>query len=180
MKSGEKALTIQNVEKLLEVITDLNHSALIKLAITGGIRRGDIIGIYKKNVNFENNSVMFFENKKQLFHTVFIPIDTMNTLAMSVKSNKKTPFLFPANDIKRHICSKTAYNILQKYLKKAGIERRPFHALRATCIKLAQKKGWTSEQTAKHIDDTVRVVQEHYATPSNEEMSETAKERPII
>ena len=96
------------------------------------------------------------------------------------KSNNKSPYLFYSKDNKGHIASKTAYNILQRYLKIAGIEPVPFHALRATCIKLCERRGWTAEQTAKHTGDTVRVIQEHYLTPSVEEMKEIAQDKAIL
>jgi len=68
----------------------------------------------------------------------------------------------------------------QKYLTAAGVESKPFHALRATCIKLCQQRGWSVEQAAKLLGDTIRVVQEHYTTPSNEELKQVAREKPII
>ncbi|MCG2825156.1 MAG: hypothetical protein L6265_01035 [Thermoplasmatales archaeon] len=71
-------------------------------------------------------------------------------------------------------------NRFQKYLVVAGVESKPFHALRATCIKLCQRGGWSVEQAAKLVGDTIRVVQEHYTTPSNEELKQVARERPII
>ena len=79
------------------------------------------------------------EDKKR-FWTVFLPLNVINTIAMSIKSNPKSPYLFPAKNPKKHIADRTAYNILQKYLKKADINSKPFHALRSTCIKIAQKK----------------------------------------
>jgi integrase len=90
--------------------------------------------------------------------------------------------MFPKeNNVKKHLCSKTAYNMLQRNLSKLGFkENVPFHALRATCIKLCQKAGWTPEQTSKHVGDTIRVIQEHYSTPSIEEMKSVTRSKPIL
>ena len=57
--SGEKALTKSQVDKLLSVITDINHEALIRLAICSGIRREDLVGIKTKDVNTVDNSITF-------------------------------------------------------------------------------------------------------------------------
>jgi len=46
--------------------------------------------------------------------------------------------------------------------------------------KLCQRRGWSVEQAAKLVGDTIRVVQEHYTTPSNEELKQVVRERPII
>ena len=93
----------------------------------------------------------------------------------------KNTWLFPgARDSKKHISSRHVYNRFQTYLKNCGIKPRPFHALRATCIKLCQRSGWSIEQTAKLVGDTIRVVQEHYMTPSDEELSQVVREKSIF
>jgi integrase len=74
---------------------------------------------------------------------------------------------------------RTAYNILQHYCVAAGIPIRPFHALRATCIKFCQAAGWTPEQTAKHVDDRISTIQEHYLVPSMADMRELAIKKVI-
>lgn len=77
-------------------------------------------------------------------------------------------------------CGRTAHYRLQRLCIKAGIPKRPFHALRATCIKFCQAAGWSVEATAKHVGDTILVIQEHYTTPSQSEMKEFAQGKPII
>ena len=75
---------------------------------------------------------------------------------------------------------RTAYTRLQNYCKRAGIPCRPFHALRATCVKRCQAAGWTIEQVSRLTGDTVAVIQEHYAFPSASEMAEVAQSKPVI
>ena len=179
MTTGEKALTITQVNKLLSVITDLQDLALIKLAISTGIRRSDIVAVKSADVSIEELTVTFYENKKNAIHTVPVSEGMMNTLEMIMKINKGY-WLFPAKNDHLHISSKTAYNKLQTHLKRAGISPKPFHALRGTCAKLCQAKGWDIEKTAKLLNDTIKTVQGHYQTPSLEEMKETAKEKAIL
>jgi len=180
--SGEKALTIGAVEKLLDVINDIRDETLLRLAITGGLRREDIVKIFIKDIDFDNCAVTFYQHKKKNIHTVFLPDSTMLSLEKLIRVQKrlKSPYLFPSSKPKRHLSSRTAYNILQKYLKIAGLPSIPFHALRSTCVKLCQARGWSPEQSAKHIDDTLTTIQRHYTTPSEEERKETAKEKPIL
>jgi integrase len=113
-------------------------------------------------------------------HTVYISQDLMNLIKMYIDINKEK-WLFPsvfANST--HMSSRTAYNILQRNLKKANLPQRPFHALRATCVKMCQRARWSAEQTAEHLDDQVRTIQQHYSTPSDEEMKKIAEERKIL
>lgn len=179
-RSGEKSLTSHQVNKLLEYITDLQELALIQLAITTGIRREDIVKIKTNDVNIESGTVTFYEQKKR--RTKIVPLNpkTKNTLTMWIKINK-SPYLFPSrHKNKTHISGKTAYNILQNCLEKANLKSRPFHALRATTVKLCQRAGWNVEQTAELLGDRISTIQQHYATPTPSEMSEVVNEKPLI
>ena len=180
-KSGQKALTVPQVTKLLAVIDNLMDELLLKVAISGGIRRHDIVNILVENINFENNYLEFSEKKKRgRIKRTYLSQDVMNTITKWVKMKPKgNPYLFPGRG-KNSIADKTAYNILQKYLKKADLPARPFHALRATAYKIAKAKGWSVRESAEHIGDSTRVAEEHYGTPSTEEMKSRAMDNPII
>lgn len=178
--SGELALTEGQVEKLLSSVTELSELCLLKLALSAGIRRTDIVSIKSADINFDSSTVTFYEQKKRRTKVVPIPESTLRSLRMWLNINKSS-WLFPGiYDKKKHMSDRHAYNVLQRCLKNAGLPSRPFHALRATCTKLCQSRGWSPEQTAKLIGDSVKTVQEHYTTPSDEEMKEVAKEKSIL
>ena len=183
-RTGRKSLTEGEVNKLLSVITDLEHSALIMLAVSAGIRRGDIVKIKQKDFDYEKRKIIFFESKKNRTHTVYVPNNTAKVIQMLINSNKNEVYLFPGGTDRKHgkghISDKSAYNILNRYLEKAGLDKRPFHALRATCIKMCQKKGWKPEETAELVGDSLRVIQEHYSVPSEQEMKEVSEEKAIL
>lgn len=179
--TGEKALTEKQVENFLLKIGTVYDEALFRLALTTGIRREDIVNIKQADVNLEAGTVSFYEHKKDRIRTVPIPESTAQKLRQHLAIIGKGTWLFPApGDKKKHISSRQVYNRFQRYLKEAGIEPRPFHALRATCIKLCQRRGWSVEQTAKLVGDTIAVVQEHYSVPSEEELKQVAEEKAIL
>lgn len=179
-RSGEKALTLGQVQLLLSnPKLTIYDEALLRLAITGGLRRADLVETMKEN--FNSDMLDFVENKKgRRIHTIFLPLETVKVLNQLVEAYPKGPWLFPGANPRRHISGRTAYNILQRRLKEVGLPSRPIHALRATCIKLCQSRGWSAEQTAKHVNDRVQTIQEHYLTPSREEMAALAQEKAII
>jgi integrase len=182
--SGQRALTQDQLNRLLLCVTDLVHLGMLQLAVTGGLRREDLCKVKTSDVNFNDQSVTFYESKKKRIKKVYIPVTVMNTLRMIVNVNKKEPYLFPGNSEKirghGHVSGRNLWNIFKFYCQKTELEPRPFHSLRATCIKLAQKKGWSVEQTAQHVGDTISVIQEHYTTPSEEEMKEVINRKPIL
>lgn len=179
LTTGEKALTSPQVDKLLLCITDLQDLMMIKIAISTGIRRGDIVTIKCADINVQESTITFYEQKKRANHTVPLSKGVMTGIEMLMKTNK-SKWLFPAKGDRDHISSKTTYNRLNYYLIKCGIGRKPFHALRGTCAKMCQTKGWPVERTAKLLNDTIKTVQGHYTTPSLEEMKETAQEKAIL
>jgi hypothetical protein len=49
-------------------------------------------------------------------------------------------------------------NRLQVYCEHAGIQKRLFPRIKSNCIKFTQAAGWTPEEAAKLIGDTLRVI----------------------
>jgi len=180
-KTGQKALTPSQVKQLLSVVDNLMDEVLLKVAVSTGIRRYDVSKIMLDNINYDECYIEFAEKKKGgRIKRTYLSQDVMNTISKWVKMKPKgNKYLFPGRGPKP-ISDKTAYNILQKYLARAGLPPRPFHALRATAYKIAQKNGWTTRQAAEHIGDSTKVAEEHYGTPSTEEMKDRAINNPII
>lgn len=179
-KTGQKALTPPQINKLISVIDNLMDEVLITTAISTGIRRHDITMILDSNINHEQNYIEFNEKKKGgKIKRTYISKETSNLIKKWQNIKPRSKYLFPGRNNKP-ISDKTAYNKLQKYLERAGLPNRPFHALRATAYKIAQSKGWSVREAAEHIGDSTRVAEEHYGTPSTEEMKEKAINNPII
>ena len=178
---GEKALTEIEVNKLLAVVGRQDHEVLLRIGIELGLRRADVIAIEQSNINIEKHTLMFMELKKDAMHTVPLSDSLAKLIEQYLYTSSKNKWLFPStHSTKQHISSKTAWNILHRYLVKADLPERPFHALRATCVKLCQRKGWSIEQVMNLTNDSFRTIKTHYDTPSTEEMLEVAKTKPMF
>jgi len=178
-KSGEKALTRQEYEKLIAVITDLQDELLIKLAIATGIRREDLCNIKFDNVNLKDCKLVYVEAKKQhRIRTIDLP-DSIIVLVKKFygyigrKYLKEREYLFD-------FTGRTAYRHFNQWCVVAGISERPFHALRATCIKFCHAAGWSDEQISKLTGDKISTIQEHYMTPSVDEMRNVTQMKAIV
>lgn len=173
MKSGEYALTKAEWEKIKAVIDSLEDELLIKMAVSTGIRREDIVSISINNIDFDESYLTFHESKKNKNRTIFLSPEIMQLIRKYIKTIPKRDLLFD-------FTGRTAWNKLDRLCRRAGIPSRPFHALRATCIKFCDFAGWREEETAKLTGDSIRVIQEHYRTPSDSEMKEIAKSKITI
>lgn len=174
-RSGEKALTPREYEKLISVIDRQDDEVCIKLAVSIGARREDLAGIKVKDIDLDELKLSFFEQKKRRIHTVPLSPEMARLIRQLLHSRGKNQSsdLFPYT-------GRTMYDRLQRYCDKAEIPRRPFHALRATCIKRCQGAGWSIEQVSRLTGDTIAVIQEHYSYPSSSEMHEVAQLKPVI
>jgi integrase len=174
-KTGEFALTPTEYDKLLESCSSIEDETLIKFTVATGLRRADIVRVELQNLDTDSGKVTFSEKKKGgRIRTIYVGPKLRQLLNKYLKTTPKTQkMLFGFSE-------RTAYNKLQRLCDIAGIPQRPFHALRATCMKRCQRAGWTPEQVVDLTGDTLRVIQEHYATPSSSEMQEVSVNKEII
>lgn len=172
--SGEYALTPKEYQKIINVCNTLEDEVMIKLAVGCGLRRADITKAKIKDIDWTNKRLSFYEHKKSRIWIVPLGPNLIQLLQKYVRTLPKNQ-----KEILK-IEGRQAYNRLQKLCDVAGIPRRPFHALRATCIKRCQAAGWTPEQVSALTGDTIRVIQQHYLTPSIQEMAEVVNEKEII
>lgn len=179
-RTGEKALTPKQQELLIAASSSYREEVLFKLAMALGARRADIIRLRWDNIDLEQRSVTYLEAKKgESTHIAYLPESVIQILKRW-RENTQGPYVFPGTS-DGHIASKTAYNVFNRAMERAGLPTPwPFHALRATCIKNCQRAKWSPEETARHVNDSLTVIQEHYTTPSPEERKATALEKPII
>jgi len=191
--SGKKAFSKTDWNKFISVVDNLEDEVLFTLTVTCGFRRADIChGLSKKYIGTkpikvftgilvedidlgDNPSITYKEWKKN--HIKTIPITQSNKVLiqklLNTRGKKQPKYLITYSGA-------TGYRKLQTYCDKAGVERRPFHALRATCSKFCRAAGWSDEQISELTGDTIEVIREHYLTPSTDEMKEVTELKPII
>lgn len=175
--SGEKSLTRGEFEKLISVIPHIEHLLLIKLAVATGIRRDDIVKIKIADIDFPTRRINFNQSKKKNIHTVNVSDSIIVLIKQHLNTitqkHKKSGLLFSFK-------GRQAYNILNTYCERAGIPKRPFHSLRATCSKFCKEAGWSDQQIARHLDDKIETIVAHYTVASDSEMSEVADKKAIV
>lgn len=147
---------------------------MVMLAVSLGLRRGDLVRVKVANIDFKNHQITYLEKKKGDRVRV-IPIgpkleQEIRMLIQTLSKGQDTLFGFK---------DRQAYNRFAALCAKAGIGPRPFHALRGTCIKFCQAAGWSPEQVSELTGDTIEVIQAHYSTPSQAEMGETMRSKEV-
>jgi integrase len=179
--SGERALSKEQSEQLINAASTYQDRLMFLTAITLGLRRDDLVSLEISGVDLEKGTLQYKERKKGMrFRTVPMSARLISEMRLYLNNHCDVgqQFLFPSakKAASPHLASKTAYNRFNEVADKIGLHTPiPIHALRATCIKLKIAEGWTIQQVAALLGDTVAVVQEHYATPSEAELIEQMK-----
>ena len=181
--ASEYSLTVTEVDRLLTTVTDTRDLALLTLAISTGMRREDIVAIELTGYDAAKGLITYYEKKKRKTRTTGIGPRAQQAINLYLSSRgRESRWLFPAMIAKSrgHLSGRTAWNILQFWLDKSGLVRRPFHSLRGTCYKLAKARGWSVEQAAALIGDTIRVAMEFYGVATAGEINELHREKPLL
>ncbi len=180
--SGELALSEEEVGKLLTSVTHPKDLALFSLVIATGLRREDAVRVQWANFSEDLSSLKFHEAKKRREWVVSVPPRVRQYLGIWRTVAPPSPYVFPGREGRRNLpmSSRQAYERLQMALDKAGVKRRPFHALRGTFVKRALAAGWGYEGVSKQTGDTVRTLQRHYSTVTVAELKQLAEEKPVI
>jgi integrase len=178
------ALTPAEVEKLLATVGDARDLALLSLAIATGMRREDLVAVKVADYDPVRLTISYSERKKRRIRTD-VPLDPKAATRLDLylrARGRKSVWVFPSDlpSSRNHLSSRSAWNILNRWCARAGLARRPFHSLRATCYKIAKARGWPVELAAWVIGDSIRVAQEYYGVATPGEVAAMLRERPLL
>jgi len=172
--TGEVSFSETEWNQLISVVDNLEDELLLQFTVTTGLRREDVVNVLIENIDFNQHTLTYYERKKR--RTRQIPLQEKVILKIRQYLNvvkRKHGKLFDFS-------GRTAYNKLNRYCEKANLKKRPFHSLRATCVKFCKKAGWDLLEIAKLTGDEVETIETHYAIPSGGDMSEVAKKKPTV
>jgi integrase len=177
----------------------LRDRALLELALWTGIRREDLVAIRLEGLDLATGTLTFYESKKRRSRPVSLGatdgrlVQTLRRYIATLPTDRRaSAWLFPGGRRDRtetrkgiaasqhHLSGRAAWTVLRAWAAATDLPLRPFHALRATCYKLCKARGWSVEQAAAHIGDTVRVAAEVYGIATPGELAEVAGARPIF
>lgn len=163
------ALSQTDYKKLLRACGTLEEELMIKIGVRLGLRRRDLSKILIADIDLEERSLTFFEHKKNRHRTLPLTTDLAQLISKHLHTlPKDRVYLFKWG--KSEHGDFTAWRKLNALCDRAGIARRPFHALRGTAYKFAKQQGWSAEQAAHLLGDTVQTAMMHYGKPSPGEM----------
>jgi len=178
-KTGELSFTRNEIDKLVSCCNSLEDEIFIKLEIAVGLRRDDCAKIKIKNVDLVDETLTFYEQKKNLTRSVPLPPPLIRLLKQYIQTLPKSQeYLFKCG--KSRYGGKTLYNKLQKLCQLSGVRERPVHALRGSSAKLHLQEGWQISEVASLLGDLPSTIEKYYSCPSTSEIKELMKKSGVV
>jgi len=174
-RTGQFSFSETEYQKVLDACSSVEDETLIRFTTATCMRREDVVAVEIRNIDLDKLKLLYREKKKgNRIREIHFGARLKQVILKYLKTlpkNQKLLFDF---------CGRTAYNKLQNLCAVAGVEPRPFHALRATGIKRCKAAGWSPEEVCELTGDTLRTIEQHYTTPSDDEMRRAAREKEIV
>lgn len=125
-------LSLGELERLISVITNLKHKALIMLAYSAGLRRQETQYIKPLAIDSARMKVHVVQGKGKKDRYTILSVKTLETLREYFRQERPSTYLFEPRGRKGHILSETTLNnIVKQNAAKAGIKKEiSFHTLR--------------------------------------------------
>lgn len=163
-----RPFTREETQLFLTTVAGHRHEALYRLALTTGMRQGELFGLRRCSVNLTDRTIYIYEQATEVNGKISVKrlktrasVRTINLTSETVASLVKhfaeldrlkmgdCDIVFP-NEIagyqRRHSFNRWSW---QPMLKKAGLEHRGFHHTRHTCATLMLVDGIEAQVVAR-------------------------------
>lgn len=165
------ALSKKEYQLLLSKCNKFEDEVMLRVAVELGLRRYDLSKLEISNIDPDNVRLIFHEQKKNRDRTLPLSPGLASLLRKYIETLPKSQkYLFTWGKSKHGDI--TAWRRLNDLCDRAGLGRRPFHALRGTCYKFRKAEGWSIEQAAHLLGDDVRTAMLHYGKATDSEIAE--------
>lgn len=162
-KGRDRVLSTEEFLRLFEECKNSRNEHLLPvvvLAITTGMRRGEILGLTWDCVDFEGQTILLKETKNGKQRIVSIVGESLELLRIHYQNrNPNTPYVFPAKKRFGKICIRKAWD---EALKRAEIVNLRMHDLRHTFCTYASETGASNLELAAAMGHMTLQMLERY------------------
>ena len=171
-KENNKIQIILNPNEIKRLITSATDhlKPIIIIAVNTGMRRGEILNLKWKNINFIKGYIEIEDSKSGESRKVPMNSTVSGKLQMLDKDNK---FIFYNPKTKKNIVEiKRSFNTARK---KAGLKKIRFHDLRHTAATRMCEIGVPLKIVSKILGHSTIKMTERYANPTPDSMKEAVE-----
>lgn len=133
-RGRDRYLSKEEISTLLHVCSESRNKwlgTIVKLALCTGMRKGEILALTWKDIDFEYNKIYLRETKNNELRVIPVAEIVRGLLNDHLHTKRKgCPYLFPSKDSKKPLDMSRAWQLA---LKKAEINDFRFQDLRHSC-----------------------------------------------
>jgi len=180
IRKTEKYIPGDFLKQLYEAVDNLRDLAYIKFHAETGLRISDVIQAEVKNIEWDHNRILVWDEKKDEWRTVHFPPSVGSTLKIYLNhrnaGNGKDRRLFPFSE-------KTANNIIKRWCVKLGFrygDKVSSHWLRHTFIRLSRRAGRDIKAVQQNTGDDIQTIMKWYEGLTDDEMETEISGKPLV
>lgn len=154
-----KFWTLEEYRKVISHVDDYSAKIAIETLFYSGMRRGELLALTLKDLDFENNQIEITESKTiNGVRTITMPPAVM----ADIKAYTKKIYKIKPDDSVFHFTETLIRNHLRKARTEAGVKHIRIHDLRHSHVSLLIELGFSPHLIAERIGDTVQMVNNIY------------------
>jgi len=167
-------LSAQDLEDYLDAAAQLGHLPMFTLALTAGLRQGELIALKWSDLNIDERALTIYEGRsverRELVEytggtrTISLPHQTVQLLEQEHAKHPSSPYMFPHPGTLRPYSPNMVRLLHKRATEQAGLDHVRFVDLRHTCAALALQGGMEIEALSKMLGHSrIYMTRQNYA-----------------
>lgn len=167
-------LSAMEVEDYLDAATQLGYLPMFTLALTAGLRPGELIALKWSDLNVKEHTLTIHEGRSVEYRelveytdetrTISLPPQTVQLLEQEHDRHPSSPYMFPHPGTLRPYSPNMARLLHKRVTEQAGLDYVRFVDLRHTCATLALQSGMEIGELSKTLGHSrVYITRQNYA-----------------
>ena len=126
-----KVMSRNEISRLLSIVTNIKHKAILHIIYSGGLRLGEILNLKIEDIDSDRMLIHIKGGKGKKDRTTILGKTCLAVLREYYRNYRPSIWLFESTEKGKQYSAKSVQNIFRANLKKAGINK-PFtvHSLR--------------------------------------------------
>ncbi|MPM47442.1 Tyrosine recombinase XerC [bioreactor metagenome] len=167
-------LSALEIEDYLDTAAQLGYLPMFTLALTAGLRQGELIALKWSDLNVEAHMLTIHEGRsvecRELVEyaggvrIISLPHQTVKLLEQEHARHPSSPYMFPHPGTLRPYSPNMARLLHKRVTEQAGLDHVRFVDLRHTCAALALQGGMEVEELSKMLGHSrIDMTRQNYA-----------------
>jgi len=174
-KNDKKLPVVLNqneISSIISVVSNLKHKLMLMLMYSAGLRVSEVVKLRPDNIDFQRKLIHVKGGKGRKDRYTILSDVAVETLHEYSKAYGQSKYLFPSQDRKKHLSTRSVEKIFSDACKKAGVNRNATaHSLRHSFATHLLESGVDLRYIQELLGHKSSKTTEVYTHVSNRELS---------